>query len=59
MYFRRMTKSTDSIVTLEDVISTEIVGQEIVGEFDPAVDMQERARQEGHPLLTCTDSAPE
>ena len=32
------------IVTLEDVIE-EIVGQEIVGEFDPAVDMQERARQ--------------
>ena len=43
------------IVTLEDVIE-EIVGQEIVGEFDPAVDMQERARQERQDL---TDSAPE
>ena len=43
------------IVTLEDVLE-EIVGQEIVGEFDPAVDMQERARQEGQDL---TDSAPE
>jgi len=32
------------IVTLEDVIE-EIVGEEIVGEFDPAVDMQERARR--------------
>ena len=43
------------IVTLEDVIE-EIVGQEIVGEFDPAIDMQERARQERQDL---TDSAPE
>lgn len=34
------------IVTLEDVIE-EIVGQEIVGEFDAAVDMREQARQEG------------
>ena len=37
------------IVTLEDVIE-EIVGQEIVGEFDPAVDMQEQARQERQDL---------
>ncbi len=43
------------IVTLEDVIE-EIVGQEIVGEFDPAVDMQEQARKERQDL---TDSAPE
>jgi CBS domain containing-hemolysin-like protein len=34
------------IVTLEDVLE-EIVGVEIVGEFDPAVDMQERARSRG------------
>ena len=32
------------IVTLEDVLE-EIVGAEIVGEFDPDVDMQERARR--------------
>jgi CBS domain containing-hemolysin-like protein len=32
------------IVTLEDVLE-EIVGEEIVGEFDPAVNMQERAKQ--------------
>lgn len=37
------------IVTLEDVIE-EIVGQEIVGEFDPVVDMQEQARQERQDL---------
>ena len=43
------------IVTLEDVIE-EIVGREIVGEFDPAIDMQEQARQERQDL---TDSAPE
>ncbi len=43
------------IVTLEDVIE-EIVGREIVGEFDPAIDMQEQARQE---RLDLTDSAPE
>ena len=43
------------IVTLEDVIE-EIVGREIVGEFDPAVDMRERARQTRQAL---TDSAPE
>ncbi len=34
------------IITLEDVIE-EIVGQEIVGEFDLAVDMRERARRHG------------
>ena len=43
------------IVTLEDVIE-EIVGHEIVDESDPAVDMQEHARQERQDL---TDSAPE
>ena len=43
------------IVTLEDVIE-EIVGHEIVDESDPAVDMQERARQERQDL---TDSSPE
>jgi CBS domain containing-hemolysin-like protein len=43
------------IVTLEDVIE-EIVGREIVGEFDPAVDMREQARQERQNL---TDSASE
>ena len=37
------------IVTLEDVIE-EIVGQEIVGEFDPVVDMQEQARHERQDL---------
>ena len=35
------------IVSLEDVLE-EIVGAEIVGEFDPAVDMRERARHHGH-----------
>ena len=34
----------------------EIVGREIVGEFDPAVDMREQARQERQNL---TDSASE
>jgi CBS domain containing-hemolysin-like protein len=34
------------IITLEDVIE-EIVGQEIVGEFDLAVDMREQARRHG------------
>jgi CBS domain containing-hemolysin-like protein len=34
------------VITLEDVIE-EIVGQEIVGEFDPVVDMRERARRRG------------
>ncbi len=34
------------VITLEDVLE-EIVGQEIVGEFDPAVDMRERARRHG------------
>ena len=43
------------IITLEDVIE-EIVGHEIVDESDPAVDMQEHARQERQDL---TDSAPE
>jgi CBS domain containing-hemolysin-like protein len=43
------------IVTLEDVIE-EIVGQEIVGEFDPAVDMQEKARRERKGM---TDTPPE
>ena len=43
------------IVTLEDVIE-EIVGHEIVDESDPAVDMQEHARQERQDL---TDSSPE
>lgn len=41
------------IVSLEDVLE-EIVGAEIVGEFDPAVDMQERARRHGR---TIGDSA--
>jgi CBS domain containing-hemolysin-like protein len=38
------------IITLEDVLE-EIVGVEIVGEFDPAVDMQERARQRHHSII--------
>ena len=42
------------IVTLEDVIE-EIVGQEIVGEFDPAVNMQEQARQERQDLTDTND----
>ena len=48
------------IVTLEDVIE-EIVGREIVGEFDPAVDMREQARQERQNLKrqNLTDSASE
>ena len=37
------------IITLEDVIES-IVGQEIVGEFDLAVDMRERARRQGKRL---------
>lgn len=37
------------IITLEDVIEA-IVGQEIVGEFDLAVDMRERARRRGRHL---------
>ncbi len=32
------------VVTLEDVLE-EIIGREIVGEFDPAVDMRELARR--------------
>ncbi len=43
------------IVPLKDGIE-EIVGQEIVGEFDPAIDTQEQARKERQDL---TDSAPE
>ena len=46
------------IVTLEDVIE-EIVGREIVGEFDPAIDMQEQARQARQARQDLTDSAPE
>ena len=38
------------IITLEDVLE-EIVGVEIVGEFDPAVDMQERARRRQHSII--------
>jgi CBS domain containing-hemolysin-like protein len=38
------------IITLEDVLE-EIVGVEIVGEFDPAVDMQERARRRHHSII--------
>ncbi len=34
----------DGLVTLEDALET-IIGQEIVGEFDPAVDMRELARR--------------
>ena len=37
------------IITLEDVIEA-IVGQEIVGEFDPDVDMRERALRQGKHL---------
>ncbi len=37
------------IIALEDVIEC-IVGQEIVGEFDLAVDMRERARRQGKRL---------
>ncbi len=38
------------IITLEDVLE-EIVGVEIVGEFDPAVDMQESARRRQHSIV--------
>ena len=38
------------IITLEDVLE-EIVGVEIVGEFDPVVDMQERARRRQHSII--------
>ena len=37
------------IIALEDVIES-IVGQEIVGEFDLAVDMRERACRQGKRL---------
>ena len=42
------------IVTLEDVLE-EIVGEEIVGEFDPAVDMQERARRRSRRIRGISD----
>ena len=37
------------IITLEDVIEA-IVGQQIVGEFDPDIDMRERALRKGEQL---------
>ncbi len=43
------------IVTLEDVLE-EIVGAEIVGEFDPAVDMRERARRHRQRLAPDAES---
>ena len=42
------------IITLEDVLE-EIVGEEIVGEFDPAVDMQERARSRSRSITGSSD----
>jgi len=41
---RNETGAFVGVVTLEDVLE-EIIGREIVGEFDPAVDMRELARR--------------